>query len=156
MNYGLDRDGDVQVDKENPTAGEGGKEDEHRQVDHLEDRKWKLQNINQSVKNVYRKWKSKLRNTNQSVEDVLHPCLSIVAQFMISFNVFVDRYWGLLFESFNILLCNSKYYGLHPWTFLSAGLNGREVTVPVPWGEIRGREWGSEDGVPWIGEIWDI
>ena len=30
-------------------------------------------------------------------------------------------------------------------------LNGREVTVPVPWGEIRGREWGSEDGVPWIG-----
>ena len=31
------------------------------------------------------------------------------------------------------------------------GLNGREVTVPVPWGEIRGREWGSEDGVPWIG-----
>ena len=32
-----------------------------------------------------------------------------------------------------------------------AGLNGREVAVPVPWGEIRGREWGSEDGVPWIG-----
>jgi len=29
-------------------------------------------------------------------------------------------------------------------------LNGREVTVPVPWGEIRGREWGTEDGVPWI------
>ena len=39
MKYGLDRDGDVQVDKENPTAGEGGKEDEHRQVDQLDDRK---------------------------------------------------------------------------------------------------------------------
>jgi len=33
---------------------------------------------------------------------------------------------------------------------MSTGWNGREVTVPVPWGEIRGREWGSEDGVPWI------
>ena len=33
MNHDLDRDGDVQADKENPTAGEGGKEDEHRQVD---------------------------------------------------------------------------------------------------------------------------
>ena len=36
---------------------------------------------------------------------------------------------------------------------LIPGLNGREVIVPVPWGEIRGREWGSEDGVPWIGNI---
>ena len=30
------------------------------------------------------------------------------------------------------------------------------MTVPVPWGEIRGREWGSEDGVPWIGNTFTI
>ena len=38
-----------------------------------------------------------------------------------------------------------------PILFLLPGFIGREVTVPVPWGEIRGREWGPEDGVPWIG-----
>ena len=40
-----------------------------------------------------------------------------------------------------------------PINLLVPGFNGREVAVPVPWGEIRGREWGSEDGVPWIGNI---
>ena len=54
IKYDLVRDGDVQVVEENPTTGEGGKENEHRQVDQSENRKWK--------------WK--LQNTNQSVEDV--------------------------------------------------------------------------------------
>jgi len=33
---------------------------------------------------------------------------------------------------------------------MSSELQGREVKIPVPWGEIAGREWGQEDGVPWI------
>lgn len=33
---------------------------------------------------------------------------------------------------------------------MSSELGGREVKIPVPWGEIAGREWGREDGVPWI------
>jgi len=29
-------------------------------------------------------------------------------------------------------------------------LKGREVSIPVPWGVIAGREWGSPAGLPWI------
>ena len=35
-------------------------------------------------------------------------------------------------------------------TFVSDVLIGREVSIPVPWGIIAGREWGSPTGVPWI------
>jgi len=33
---------------------------------------------------------------------------------------------------------------------MSSFCSGREVSVPVPWGEIRGREWGTEGGSPWL------
>ena len=29
-------------------------------------------------------------------------------------------------------------------------MEGEEIHVPVPWGEIRGRQWGHSDGHPWI------
>lgn len=32
-----------------------------------------------------------------------------------------------------------------------ARLAGREVSIPVPWGVIAGKEWGDPNGVPWLG-----
>ena len=59
-----------------------------------------------------------------------------------------------VFQAYQILCMSSGLQNVfQPIKLLVPGFNGREVAVPVPWGEIRGREWGSEDGVPWIGNI---
>jgi len=48
------------------------------------------------------------------------------------------------------LLIGRTRRGLVSSTCRMSTLSGREVTIPVPWGVISGREWGHPTGQPWI------